>query len=153
MNNISDHISYAEATVSQTASRLGIDNKPNPAQLVAMQLVAKKCFEPLRNYAEGPLKVTSFFRCPELNIAIGGAKNSDHCLGMAIDIQSLTPGKTNAELFYYCRQHLQFKQLIWEFGTDEEPDWIHISYDPNNLKQESLVATRIKGKTVYTRYV
>ena len=125
---ISDHITYAEAIHSQTAKRKGIDNTPNPAQVENMKIVAEKVFEPLRSWVGGPIKVNSFFRSPELNTAIGGSKTSQHCKGQAIDIDDVYGRRSNAEMFNYIREILDFDQLIWEFGTDMIPNWIHVSY-------------------------
>ena len=83
---ISKHISYKEGAYSNTATRKGIDNTPNDEQLENMKLVADKVFEPLRKWVSGPIKINSFFRCPELNKAIGGSSKSQHCKGQAIDI-------------------------------------------------------------------
>ena len=125
---ISDHITYAEAIHSQTAKRKGIDNTPNPAQVENMKIVAEKVFEPLRKWVGGPIKVNSFFRSPELNEAIGGSKTSQHCKGQAIDIDDVYGRRSNAEMFTYIREILDFDQLIWEFGTDMNPNWIQVSY-------------------------
>ena len=125
---ISDHITYAEAIHSQTAKRKGIDNTPNPAQVENMKIIAEKVFEPLRRWVGGPIKGNSFFRSSELNTAIGGVASSQHCKGQAIDIDDVYGCKTNAEMFTYIREILDFDQLIWEFGTDMNPNWIHVSY-------------------------
>lgn len=125
---ISDHITYAEAIHSQTAKRKVIDNTPNPAQVENMKIIAEKVFEPLRKWVGGPIKVNSFFRSPELNEAIGGSKTSQHCKGQAIDIDDVYGKRSNAEMFNYIREILDFDQLIWEFGTDMNPNWVHVSY-------------------------
>jgi hypothetical protein len=146
MENISDHISYIEATSSQTASRKGIDNTPTEEQLANGKLVAEKCFEPLRRNF-GPLRVSSFFRCKELNKAIGGSSTSQHCSMEAIDIQE-TDG-TNSSLFIWAKTNLKFDQLIWEYPDPKthEPAWVHISYtEKRPLRNECLVC--IAGKYV-----
>ena len=125
---ISDHITYAEAIHSQTAKRKGIDNTPNPTQIEAMKVIAEKVFEPLRKWTSGPIKVNSFFRSPELNTAIGRSKTSQHCKGQAIDIDDVYGSKTNAEMYHWIKDNLDFDQMIWEFGTDTQPNWVHISY-------------------------
>ena len=79
MENISKHITYAEAIHSETAKRKCIDNTPNPTQVENMKLLAKKVFEPLRQWVSGPIKVNSFVRSPELTENIGGATTSQHC--------------------------------------------------------------------------
>tara|TARA_Y100000356_G_scaffold125052_1_gene121586 strand:- start:570 stop:1031 length:462 start_codon:yes stop_codon:yes gene_type:complete len=125
---ISDHITYAEAIHSNTAKRRGIDNTPNPTQVETMKVTAEKIFEPLRKFVGGPIKVNSFFRSPELNTAIGGSKTSQHCKGQAIDIDDVFGYKTNAEMYNWIKENLNFDQMIWEFGTDMNPNWVHISY-------------------------
>ena len=125
---ISDHITYAEAIHSNTAKRRGIDNTPNPTQVETMKVTAEKIFEPLRKFVGGPIKVNSFFRSPELNTAIGGSKTSQHCKGQAIDIDDVFGYRTNAEMYNWIKENLNFDQMIWEFGTDMNPNWVHISY-------------------------
>jgi len=125
---ISNNITYAEAIHSETAKRKGIDNTPNPTQIEAMKLVAEKIFQPLREWVGGLIKVNSFFRSVELNEAIGGSKTSQHCKGQAIDIDDVYGHKTNAEMYHWIKENLDFDQMIWEFGTDTQPNWIHVSY-------------------------
>ncbi len=125
---ISDNITYAEAIHSQTAKRKGIDNTPTAKQVEVMKLTAEKIFEPLRKFVGGPIKVNSFFRSAELNKAIGGSKTSQHCKGQAIDIDDVFGHKTNAEMYNWVKENLNFDQMIWEFGTDMNPNWVHISY-------------------------
>lgn len=147
---ISDHISFKEATRSNTAKRLGIDNDPGDYEKTNMTGVALNIFEPLREWVGGPIKITSFYRCEELNRAIGGSSRSQHCQGRAIDLDDTFGHKTNAEMFEYIRKNLNFDQLIWEFGDENNPDWIHVSFiaqDGNRLRV--MKAERIDGKTKY----
>ena len=147
---ISQHISYKEGTRSTTAIRRGIDNTPNKEQLDNMRLIAEKIFEPLRTHIGGPIKINSFFRCPELNTAIGGSKTSQHCKGQAIDIDDTYGKATNAEMYYFIKDHLDFDQMIWEFGDDDNPDWVHISYvSPEENRNRCLKAYKENGKTKY----
>jgi len=125
---ISNHISYKEATLSYTAKRKGINNIPNEYEKTNMQVVAENIFEPLRKWVGGPIKINSFFRSVELNKAIGGSSKSQHCEGRAIDIDDTYGHKTNAEMYNYIKNNLDFDELIWEFGTDNNPDWLHVSY-------------------------
>ena len=147
---ISEHISYKEGVHSITAMRRGIDNTPNDDQLSNMELVAEEVFEPLRSYVGGPIKINSFFRCPELNTAIGGSHKSQHCKGQAIDIDDTFGRCTNAEMYHFIKENLNFDQMIWEFGDDDNPDWVHVSYvsDKDN-RNRCLRAYREKGKTKY----
>ena len=118
--NISEHITFEEATISPTALRLGIENKPNNLQLDNMELVAKMCFEPLRKWYNKPIKINSFFRNENLNKAVNGSKTSQHCTGEAIDI-SAGSREENKKLFNWCKVNLRFDQLIWEYGNEKAP--------------------------------
>lgn len=151
MKNISNHISYKEGTHSNTATRRNIDNIPNDYQLANMNAVALNVFEPLREWVGGPIKINSFFRSPDLNTAIGGSSKSQHCEGRAIDIDDTFGHKTNAEMYNYIKENLNFDQLIWEFGNDTNPDWVHVSYvsDEQN-RNRCLKAERVNGKAVYS---
>ena len=151
MKNISNHISYKEGTHSNTATRRNIDNIPNDYQLANMNAVALNIFEPLREWAGGPIKINSFFRSPDLNTAIGGSSKSQHCEGRAIDIDDTFRHKTNAEMYNYIKENLNFDQLIWEFGNDTNPDWVHVSYVSNDQnRNRCLKAERVNGKAVYS---
>ena len=150
MERISEHISYREAIKSNTASRLGIDNTPSDYEITNMVGVAFNVFEPLRKYVGGPIRINSFYRCEELNRAIGGSSRSQHCEGRAIDLDDTLGYKTNAEMYQYIKENLSFDQLIWEFGDDTNPDWIHVSYvHPDENRKRCLRAERINGKTTY----
>jgi len=147
---ISKHVSYKEGTYSITATRLGLDNTPNNKQLTNMELVAERVFEPLREWVGGPIKVNSFFRGSKLNKAIGGAKKSQHMKGQAMDIDDNYGNATNAEMYHWIKDNLDFDQLIWEFGDDDNPNWLHVSYiDPALNRNRCLKAYRDKGKTKY----
>ena len=147
---ISKHISYKEATYSRTATRLGIENKPDEDQLKNMKLIAEEIFEPLRMWVGGPIKVNSFFRSPKLNTAIGGSSKSQHCHGQAIDLDDTFGRATNAEMFEFIREHLNFDQMIWEFGDDDNPDWVHVSYvNEKDNRQRCLLAYKDNNKTRY----
>ncbi len=150
MERISKHISYKEAIKSNTALRLNIDNTPNVVSLTNMTGVAYNIFEPLRLWVGGPIKINSFYRCPKLNKAIGGSKRSQHCEGRAIDIDDTFGYKTNAEMFMYIKENLDFDQLIWEFGDDKNPAWVHVSYvDKQENRNRCLKAYKENGKTKY----
>ena len=150
---ISDHITLKEATKSNTAIRRGIDNTPNDYQLSNMENIAKNLFEPLRKWVGGPIRINSFFRSEELNSAIGGSSRSQHCQGRSIDLDDTFGHKTNAEMFQYIKDNLSFDQMIWEFGDNENPDWVHVSFvsfDEN--RGRIMKAERINGKITY-RYI
>jgi hypothetical protein len=147
---ISKHISYKEATHSATALRRGLDNTPNDEQLKCMEEVAENLFEPLREWVGGPIKVNSFFRGEPVNTAIGGSKRSQHMKGQAIDIDDTFGHKTNAEMYHYVKDNLDFDQMIWEFGDDKNPNWVHISWVSHRPNRKKLtIAKRVNGKTKY----
>ena len=151
LEKISKHINGREATESYTAKRKGIENIPNEYQLTNMVGVAENVFEPLRDWVRGPIKINSFFRSVDLNKAIGGSSKSQHCQGRAIDIDDVYGHKTNAEMYNYIKNNLDFDQLIWEFGTDDNPDWLHVSYvSADENRRRCLKAEKQKGRTVYS---
>ena len=148
--SISKHISYKEGVYSRTATRLGIKNNPNAEQMENMITIAEEVFEPLRAYVGGPIKINSFFRSPELNKAIGGSTKSQHCHGQAIDLDDTFGRCTNAEMFEFIKKYLDFDQIIWEFGDDNNPDWVHVSYvSPDRNRKRCLKAYKENGKTNY----
>jgi len=150
MNRISKHITYKEATRSVTALRLGIENKPSEYELQNMELIAEKVFEPLREAVNGPIKINSFYRSEELNKSIGGSSRSQHCQGRAIDIDDFYGYVSNSYMYYYIKDNLDFDTLIWEFGTDTNPDWVHVSYvDGDSNRKRCLLAYKEDGKTKY----
>lgn len=145
MQNISKNITYKEAVKSQTASRRNIDNTPDDLQLSRMRLVAKEIFQPVREHFNVPIGVSSFFRSELLNKAIGGSLTSSHVKGEAIDIDAdMFGGVTNKQLFDFIKDNLTFDQLIWEFGTDKEPAWVHASYRAHNNRCQILKAYKEK---------
>jgi hypothetical protein len=147
---ISEHISEKEAVKSITALRLGIDNTPDGDTVVNMKLLAEKVFEPLREWVGGPIKINSFFRSTALNQAIGGSSRSQHCQGRAVDLDDVYGHKTNKEMFDWIKENLSFDQMIWEFGTSENPDWVHVSYvNEEKNRNRILKAVRDDGKTKY----
>ena len=148
--SISKHISYKEGVYSRTATRLGIKNNPNAEQMENMITIAEEVFEPLRAYVGGPIKINSFFRSPELNKAIGGSSKSQHCYGQAIDLDDTFGRCTNAEMFEFIKNNLDFDQIIWEFGDDNNPDWVHVSYvSPDQNRNRCLQAYKENNKTKY----
>ena len=150
---ISKNITYKEATHSTTAKRLGIDNTPNAEQFSNMVYVAENVFQPIREHFGVTIYVSSFFRSEALNSAIRGSSSSTHMKGEAIDLDADVFGKvTNAQIFHYIKDNLEFDQLIWEFGTEDEPAWVHVSLSKNTNRNQILVAKKVEGKTVYEFY-
>jgi|TARA_E500000318_G_C3557700_1_gene211901 zinc D-Ala-D-Ala carboxypeptidase len=150
MERISKHISYKEGVFSNTATRLNIDNTPGQLEFSNMGVIADNIFEPLRKWVNAPIKITSFYRSPNLNKALGGSYRSQHCEGRAMDIDDVFGRTTNALMFEYIKNNLDFDQLIWEFGNDTNPDWIHVSFcSPAENRSRCLRAFKLHGKTHY----
>ena len=147
--NLTANFSLHELTKSETALRMGFDNTPGEAETEALRLLAEKVLQPVRYHYGKGVKVNSGFRSPESNAAVGGSKTSDHCKGQAADIE--IPGVANAELAQWIMDNLEYTQLILEFYTPGIPDsgWVHVSYDPDNLKKQELTAMKVAGKTQY----
>jgi len=151
---VSKNISYKEATHSTTAKRLGIDNTPDAEQFSNMIYVAENVFQPVREHFNTPIYISSFFRSEGLNTAIRGSVNSTHMKGEAMDLDAdVYGGVTNAEIFNYIKDNLEFDQLIWEFGTDDEPSWVHVSLSKRTNRKQVLKAIKVNGKTKYELYV
>ena len=147
---ISKHISDREGVYSITATRRGIDNTPSEEHLENMKLLAEKIFEPLRKWVGGPIRINSFYRGTELNKAIGGSSKSQHCKGQAMDIDDTGCHKTNAEMYAWIKDNVDFDQMIWEFGDDNNPNWVHISYvSKDKNRNRCLKAYKENGKTRY----
>ena len=149
---LSKNLSLAEVTKSRTASRLGIDNTPDDWATENLRQIAVNVFQPLRDGLGVPIYVSSGYRCPELNRAIGGAKRSQHMEGRALDLDADVFGRcTNAEIFRWILNNVTFDQLIWEFGDEDNPDWVHVSYVyGGDNRGRCLKACRDdQGKTYY----
>lgn len=152
MRFISENISWDEAVKSKTAEKHDIENIPNENQIQEMKKLAKNIFEPLRKWAGHPIRVNSFFRSPELCLKLKSKATSQHTKGQAIDIDSLG-NRSNDELFNYIKDNLSFDQLIWEFGDDENPDWIHVSYVNENTNRSNILkAIKDNKKIKYIFY-
>jgi hypothetical protein len=148
---LSNNLSVKEVTKSNTAKRFGIDNRPTIEHLQNLKAIALNIFQPARNHFKKPIFVSSGYRSEDLNEKIGGSKTSQHSKGQALDLDAHTfGGLTNKELFDFISEHLEFDQIIWEFGTDEEPDWVHVSYVSSGINRgESLKAYKANGITKY----
>jgi hypothetical protein len=154
MKQISTHVSYAEATKSSVAVKYQKDNTPNSEQLIAMQLLAKTVFEPLREHFKKPIVITSFFRSKPVNALVGGATNSQHTKGEAMDIDAdVLGGLTNSEVFYFIKNRLTFDQLIWEFGDKRNPDWVHVSGKKSGNRMQVLQSKKVEHKTLYESWI
>ena len=149
MTQLTANFSLHELTKSETALRMGLDNTPDDEAIENLRTLCEKVLQPVRDHYGKGVKVNSAYRSPESNAAVGGSKTSDHCKGMAADIE--IPGVPNAELAQWIMDNLDYTQLILEFYTPGIPDsgWVHVSYDPDNLKKQELTATKVAGKTQY----
>lgn len=146
---LSKNFSLEEMIKSETALRHDMDNTPGKTEIANMAALCEKVLQPVRDHYQKGVKVNSGYRHPEVNAKVGGSKTSDHCKGMAADIE--IPGVPNHELAKWISENLQFTQVILEFYTLGVPDsgWVHVSYDPADLKKQELTAVKRDGKTVY----
>lgn len=148
---LSNNLSLTEVTKSQTAIRHGIDNTPTDEHIENLKRVAEKVFQPIREHFNTPIYVSSGYRCAELNTRIGGSATSSHCHGEALDLDMDGRGSiSNREIFDYVRANLQFDQLIYEFGNDQNPGWVHISIKKDNNRNQVLKAAKVNGRTTYS---
>ena len=148
---LSPHLDLSEVIRSDSAKRNGISNMPTPEHIANFKLLAEKIFEPIREHFCVPIRISSGYRSKELNAKIGGSATSQHCKGQAVDIDMDGTSLTNKQIFDYIKDNLPFDQLIWEFGNEENCDWVHVSYVPNGRKQ-ILKAFKMNGTTKYFPY-
>jgi hypothetical protein len=152
---LSEHLSLSEVIRSETAKRNGISNMPTEQHIANFKLLAENVFEPIRNHFRCPIHISSGYRSIELNRAVKGSLTSQHCQGEAIDIDmdGSANGVTNKMVFDYIKDNLEFDQLIWEFGTSQNPDWIHVSYESTGKQRKQILkAIRVNGSTQYSPY-
>ena len=150
---LSEHLALSEVIRSESAKRNGISNMPTAEHIENFKILAAKVFEPIREHFGVPIRISSGYRSKELNRLIKGSSSSQHCKGQAIDIDmdGTSNGVTNTDVFNYIKDNLPFDQMIWEFGNEDNPDWVHVSYVPEGRKQ-ILKAVKIKGQTKYLPY-
>jgi zinc D-Ala-D-Ala carboxypeptidase len=148
---VSKHLTLEELTHSDTAIKLGIVNQPNQLQLANLKKLANEVFEPVREHFKVPITISSGFRIMNLNQAVKGSITSQHCSGEAIDIDMKSGKVTNKMIFDYIKDNLKFDQLIFEFGTKDNPDWVHVSYSNKNRGQV-LRAKKVGEKSIYEKY-
>lgn len=146
---LAPNFTLSEMTKSETALRFGLDNTPTQAVISNLQLLALSVLQPVRDHFARGVKVNSGYRSPDVNAKVGGSRTSDHCKGMAADIE--IPGIPNHELASWIKNNLAYTQLILEFYTPGVPDsgWVHVSYNPADLKKQDLTAVVQNGRTVY----
>ena len=146
---LTPNFTLSEMTKSDTALRLDMDNTPNAVQMENLKTLCEKILQPVRDHFGKGVKVNSGFRHPQVNAAVGGSKTSDHCKGMAADIE--IPGVANGDLAQWIVDNLEFRQVILEFYTPGVSDsgWVHVSFNPEDNKKQVLTAAKQRGKTVY----
>jgi hypothetical protein len=150
---LSKNLDLSEVIRSETAKRKGISNMPTPEHIENFKKLAENVFQPIRDYFGVPIRISSGYRSKALNTAIGGSLSSQHCQGEAIDIDMDGTTVTNAQIFNYIKDNLIFDQMIWEFGTDKNPDWVHVSYESTGKQRKQILkAIKINGKTSYVPY-
>lgn len=150
---LSKNLTLGEVTKSATAIKHGISNKPSGDHLSNLIQIANKVFQPVRDHFGKPIAVTSGYRSKALNDLIGGASSSQHSKGEALDLDAdVFGGLENWEIFEYIKNNLEFDQLIWEFGSEENPAWVHVSYKSENNRGEVLSAVKQNGRTTYKRW-
>ena len=151
---LSKNLSLAEMIRSESAKRAGINNMPTKEHLESMKILAEKIFQPIRDHFKVPIHISSGYRSKALNASIKGAsKNSQHALGQALDLDMDGTEITNKQVFDYIKDNLEYDQLIFEFGTDSNPAWVHVSFNTNGKQRKQILkATKKNGKTVYSTY-
>lgn len=151
---LSKNLALSEVTRSETAKRRGISNMPTPEHIENFKKLAENVFQPIRDHFGVPIRISSGYRSEALNKAIGGAgkmvngkyvPSSQHCKGEAIDIDMDGTSITNKQIFDYIKENLEFDQLIWEFGTDANPDWVHVSYSSTGKQRKQILKAIKKG--------
>jgi hypothetical protein len=149
---LSTHLDLSEVTRSESAKRNQISNMPTGEHIANFITLAEKVFEPIREHFGFPIHISSGYRSIELNRLIKGSSSSQHCKGQAIDIDmdGTSNGVTNKMVYDYIKDNLEFDQLIWEFGDNTNPDWVHVSYSEGKNRGQKLKAIKSNGKTSYT---
>jgi hypothetical protein len=150
---LSKNLALAEVTRSETAKRKGISNMPTPEHLENFKKLAENVFQPIREHFGVPIHISSGYRSKALNTAVGGSLSSQHCTGEAIDIDMDGTDITNAQIFHFIKDNLNFDQLIAEFPENSNPAWVHVSYESTGKQRKQiLVAKKVGGATKYIPY-
>ena len=152
---LSKNLSLDEVIYSQTALRRDIDNTPTEEHIKNLKYVAEKIFQPIREHFGVPIYVSSGYRSKDLNEAIGGSPRSFHSHGMALDLDQdgRNKGVSNADVFNFIKDNLQFTELIWEFGNENNPNWVHVAIAPGREEEKNTkIAQKINNRTTYSTW-
>jgi len=149
---LSENLDLSEVIRSESAKRHGISNQPTPEHIENFKLLAEKIFQPIREHFGVPIRISSGYRSKELNAKIGGSASSQHCKGQAIDIDQDGTSITNRQVFDFIKDNLPFDQLIYEFGDDDNPNWVHVSFNRHGSRGQVLKAFKLNNQTKYFPY-
>ena len=152
---LSKNLSLDEVIKSNTALRRGIDNTPNEGHLKNLKYIAEQVFQPIREHFGVPIYISSGYRSQALNEAIGGSTRSFHSHGMALDLDQdgRNKGVSNADVFYYIKNNLPYTELIWEFGDETNPNWVHVAIAPGREDEKNTkIAQRVNNQTTYIKW-
>jgi zinc D-Ala-D-Ala carboxypeptidase len=150
---LSENLDLSEVTRSESAKRNGISNTPTPEHIENLKTLAENIFQPIRDHFKKPIRISSGYRSKELNTKVGGSSSSQHSKGQAIDIDMDGTDITNKQVFDFIKDNLPFDQLIYEFGDDNNPNWVHVSYNRNVQRKQVLKAFKLNNQTKYFPYI
>ena len=149
---LSNNFWLIEFTRSDLAKRMGISNKPSKEHLENIKLLCAEVLEPIREHFDTPIYISSGYRSVELNKKTPNAsKTSQHSTGEAVDIDMDGSIISNADVFNYIKDNLAFDQLIWEFGTDSNPAWVHVSFESSGKQRKEILIAVISGGKIFYR--
>jgi zinc D-Ala-D-Ala carboxypeptidase len=148
--NLSKNFTLQELIYSDTAVRMGIDNKPNDETVENLKILCENILEPIRSHFKAPIVVSSGYRSAALCEAIGSSSKSQHTKGQAADFEIF--GMANKDLADWIVQNLDYDQCILEFWNPNDPNsgWVHCSYNDSGNRKQYLNAQKLNGKVVYT---
>jgi len=152
---LSKNLSLDEVIKSNTAIRRGIDNTPTEEHIKNLKYIAEKIFQPIREHFGVPIYISSGYRSQALNEAIGGSSRSFHSHGMALDLDQdgKNKGVSNADVFYYIKNNLPFTELIWEFGNETNPNWVHVAIALGRENEKNIkIAQKVNNQTTYNKW-
>ena len=151
---LSENLDLSEVTRSESAKRNGISNTPTPEHIENLKALAENIFQPIRDHFKKPIRISSGYRSKELNAKVGGSLTSQHSKGQAIDIDMDGTDITNRQIFDFVKDNLNFDQLIYEFGDDQNPDWVHVSYNKNGTQRKQVLkAYKLNNQSKYFPYI